>query len=235
MDSFMTFMGEQVKDQQHATEFMEMLNNLDLTSFKISKKKQPNARCCARLGRKGTQCTSKSKDGVDFCGHHGAYDEPKRCARCSQNGEDVFHANKWDHSGRIDEPVPTRAEKVKKAKKPKRDPSKPKRGLNKYMAFTKAMRVEVTKANSEMSPKDVTRELGKQWRERSDEDKIPYVKVAEENKEEYKRAMVVWETAQKAKAAEAEAAETKNVLMDVDDSMPGNERVIAMLRIVTAE
>lgn len=231
MDSFMTFMGEQVKDQEHATEFMEMLNNLDLTSFKISKKKQPNARCCARLGRTGTQCTSKSKDGVDFCGHHGAFDEPKRCARCSRKGEDVFHANKWDHFGRIDEPVPTRAEKVKKAKKPKRDPSKPKRGLNKYMAFTKAMRVEVTKANSEMSPKDVTRELGKQWREMSDEDKIPYVEIAKENQEEYKRAMVVWETAQKAKAAEV--AETKNVLKDVDDSMPGNERVIAMLRIVT--
>ena len=46
MDSFTTFMGEQVKDMEHATEFMEMLNNIDLTSFfKISKKKQPNAQC----------------------------------------------------------------------------------------------------------------------------------------------------------------------------------------------
>ena len=227
MDSFTTFMGEQVKDMEHATEFMEMLNNIDLTSFfKISKKKQPNAQCCARLGT-GTQCTRKSKDGVDFCGHHGAYAEPKRCARCSKNGEDVFHANQWDHFGRIDEPVPIRVERVKRVKKPKRDPSKPKRGLNKYMAFTNAMRTEVTNANPEMSPKDVTRELGKQWREMSDEDKIPYVKMAKENREEYKRAMVVWETAQKAKAIHT------NVLRNVDESMPGNERVIAMLRMVT--
>ena len=35
--------------------------------------------------------------------------------------------------------------------------------------------------------KHVTRELGKQWREMSDEDKNPYVKMAKENEEEYKR------------------------------------------------
>ena len=247
----MNFMQEQVQDQPHQIEFMELIKNLDLTSFKISKNKVLNAQCCARVGRTGNQCTRKSKTGVDFCGFHGASDEPKRCAKCSKKGTDVFHANKWEHFGRMGEPAPVRT--VKRVVKNKKDPSKPKRGLNKYMSFTKAMRAGVATAHPEMSPKDVSRELGQQWRAMSDEDKAPYIEMAKQNKEVSEKALAVWETEQKAKAvaeaavAEAAVAETveaavadivetvvatvvgTEALNKADDSMPGNERVLAML------
>ena len=71
----------------------------------------------------------------------------------------------------------------KKAKKVK-DPNAPKRGKNAYMFFT-----DVTRSTLEGSVSEKAKEMGKMWKELSDDEKGPFVKKAEKDKKRYTEAM----------------------------------------------
>ena len=117
MESFKSQMyshAKATKGDKFANELLKVMETFAGDSFKISKK-QRKVQCIARSGRTGEQCTRGTKNGSEFCGLHGAYLEPKRCSRCSKNGEDIFHSAKWEHFGRNDQPIPCKV--VKKINK----------------------------------------------------------------------------------------------------------------------
>ncbi|KAL3899117.1 MAG: hypothetical protein SGCHY_002277 [Lobulomycetales sp.] len=76
-----------------------------------------------------------------------------------------------------------------KAKKVKKDPNAPKRGLSAYMFFVKEKRADVSASNASMSFGEVGKELGRLWKEVSAEDKEKYDNMAAADKERYKREM----------------------------------------------
>ena len=81
------------------------------------------------------------------------------------------------------------AESPKKGRK-KRQEGAPKKSLNAYMHFTMAQRASVKEENPDMSNTEVTKELGRMWREdMGDEDKAEYQQAAAEDKARYDREM----------------------------------------------
>jgi hypothetical protein len=80
----------------------------------------------------------------------------------------------------------------KRARKAKRDPTRPKRPMNAFIAFTKAKRAEVTQANPEKKPKEILTLLGQLWKGTSSEDRKPYVSASESDMKRYLVAMQEW-------------------------------------------
>ena len=81
----------------------------------------------------------------------------------------------------------------KKKKKKTDRKSGPKRALSAYIFFCKDAREDVKARNNDMDAKDVTRELGRIWREDlHDKDKEPYIKLAENDKERYNKEKEEW-------------------------------------------
>ena len=76
-------------------------------------------------------------------------------------------------------------EKVKKRK----DKDAPKRGKSSYIFFCIENRQKVKDKNSDLSAKDITKELGSIWRELSNKAKKVYEKHASEDKERYVEEM----------------------------------------------
>lgn len=74
---------------------------------------------------------------------------------------------------------------TKKAKKVKKLPGEPKRGLSSYMLFCRDERDNVKQENEGISAKDTTIELGARWRALSDSDKKRYQKLADKDKKRY--------------------------------------------------
>lgn len=73
--------------------------------------------------------------------------------------------------------------------KPKKDPSKPKKPKSGYMFFCDEHRASVMKKNKDAKMGDVSKLLGKMWKQLSNEEKEPYAQMNEEAKEEYTEAM----------------------------------------------
>jgi len=71
-----------------------------------------------------------------------------------------------------------------KIKLPK-NPDKPKKPLTAYMFFCNTKRSDVMGENPGMSIGDVSKILGKMWKELSDEDKQPYVEMNTKDKERH--------------------------------------------------
>ncbi len=89
-------------------------------------------------------------------------------------------------------------ESPKKGRK-KRDEGAPKKALNAYMHFTMAQRESVKADNAEMSNTEVTKELGRLWREEMDEEaKAPFIQAAAEDKQRYDREMKSYNPAESA-------------------------------------
>ena len=81
-------------------------------------------------------------------------------------------------------------ETPKKGRKKQRAVGEPKKALNAYMHFTMAQRATVREENSDMTNTEVTKELGRLWREEMDaETKAPYLQAAAEDKRRYDREM----------------------------------------------
>lgn len=60
--------------------------------------------------------------------------------------------------------------KNEKKQKKEKDPNAPKRPLSAYILFCNAKRSEIRSAHPDMDAKDVTREMGKMWRELSEQE-----------------------------------------------------------------
>ncbi|CAG8722468.1 26899_t:CDS:2 [Racocetra persica] len=76
----------------------------------------------------------------------------------------------------------------KSARRNKNDKNLPKRPANAYFQFLALRRAEFTKQYPELSAQDVTVFLAKIWKSMSKAEKKPYVKIAHEQKEKYKKA-----------------------------------------------
>ena len=68
----------------------------------------------------------------------------------------------------------------------------PKRGLSSYIYFCKEQRPVVKEKNIEMSAKEITTELGRQWKLLSETDKKPYEKLAKKDKKRYETEKLDW-------------------------------------------
>lgn len=92
------------------------------------------------------------------------------------------------------EPKPVKISK--KSKKPKKDPTKPKRGKNPFMLYSSAKRAEVKAANPELKPTEIAKMLGATWADLDDDDKKEYVEAAAKDKERYEKEMATWKEEQ---------------------------------------
>ncbi|TAQ88522.1 hypothetical protein B7494_g3172 [Chlorociboria aeruginascens] len=73
----------------------------------------------------------------------------------------------------------------KKAKKPKKDPNAPKRGLSAYMFFANEQRENVREENPGISFGQVGKVLGERWKALDDEQRVPYETKAALDKKRY--------------------------------------------------
>mmetsp|Transcript_11923 Transcript_11923/g.31356 ORF Transcript_11923/g.31356 Transcript_11923/m.31356 type:complete len:134 (+) Transcript_11923:342-743(+) len=84
---------------------------------------------------------------------------------------------------------------AKKAKK-KKDPNAPKGKSSAFIFFGSATRAEIKAAHPDWSLGDVGRELGKRWKELSEEDKKPFHDQAAKDAERYKTEMEAYKAKQ---------------------------------------
>ncbi len=68
-------------------------------------------------------------------------------------------------------------EKKEKKEKKDKDPNVPKRPLSAYILFCNAKRSEIRAAHPDMDAKDVTREMGKMWRELSEKEQSQWKNI----------------------------------------------------------
>lgn len=90
-----------------------------------------------------------------------------------------------------------------------KDKTGPKRPTTAFFAFSSEKRPEIKEAHPDWKVGDIAKELGKLWKEMSDEEKAPYNDIAAKDKERYEREkeeMGVKPT-KKAKKAESEDSE----------------------------
>jgi hypothetical protein len=78
-----------------------------------------------------------------------------------------------------------KAKTAKKAKKAKKDPNAPKRSLTTYMLFCKDHRAQVMKENPGKQVPEIGKTLGSMYKKLSLKEKDPYVKEAQNLKEQY--------------------------------------------------
>jgi len=57
--------------------------------------------------------------------------------------------------------------------------------MNSYLFYTKLNREKIKKENPDLKSSDVVKEMGKRWKNISDDDKAPYEKMAKEDKARY--------------------------------------------------
>merc|ERR1712196_460907 len=89
-------------------------------------------------------------------------------------------------------------EKPEKKAKKKKDPNAPKGKSSAFIFFGSATRAEIKAAHPDWSLGDVGRELGKRWKELSDDDKKPFHDQAAKDAERYKTEMEAYKAKQAA-------------------------------------
>lgn len=78
--------------------------------------------------------------------------------------------------------------------KPPKDPNKPKRALSAFFYYANDERSKVRAANPDFSVGEVAKELGRQWNELTEGEKVKYEKQAEEDRARYDREMTVYKS-----------------------------------------
>jgi hypothetical protein len=107
----------------------------------------------------------------------------------SDNDKETYVQMSIDDKERYEEEsneyVPPSNMGLESNKKAKR--SGPKRGLAAYIYFCKDYRDVLKKEQPELSTKEITAGLGKKWQEMSADDKAPFVKMSEKDKDRYEK------------------------------------------------
>ena len=85
---------------------------------------------------------------------------------------------------------PSSGEKKKRSKKPEGAPT---RGKSAYLFFCQANRPEVKEANPSFKATEIMAELGRMWKELSDDEKVEFEEQAAEDKERYHKEKTEWE------------------------------------------
>ena len=83
----------------------------------------------------------------------------------------------------------------KKGPKKEKDPNAPKKPLSSYMLFSKASRADVKASCPTMTPSELMKELGSQWRGLEEADKKPYADAYAKDKARYDEEMKTYSAA----------------------------------------
>jgi len=86
----------------------------------------------------------------------------------------------------------------RKSTRSQKEPGAPKRAVTPYIAFFAAKRSQILKDKPELKFGEVGALIAQMWNGLSDEEKAPYVKIAEQDKERYAQERAEYE-AKKAK------------------------------------
>ena len=81
----------------------------------------------------------------------------------------------------------TRAVLPGKGRKAKKDPNAPKRAMSSFMFYSNEVRGHVSSQNPSMKLTDVSKEIGRRWKEMDSSEKLKYETLAADDKERYKR------------------------------------------------
>ncbi len=92
--------------------------------------------------------------------------------------------------------------KKKKKKRAKKDKDAPKAALSGYMFFANEQRSIIKAEHPEWSLTEITSDMGRRWRELSEDDKVPYQEKNAIDKERYKKEMEVYKAKKAADEAE---------------------------------
>mmetsp|Transcript_8901 Transcript_8901/g.15668 ORF Transcript_8901/g.15668 Transcript_8901/m.15668 type:complete len:102 (+) Transcript_8901:164-469(+) len=95
-----------------------------------------------------------------------------------------------------------------------KDSEKPKRSLSAFMFFSKDARPKLVAENPDMSFGSVGKKIGEMWRQLSDDDRAPFQKQADADKERYKKAMENYSPVVTAKRTSKRSSRNK---VDSDD------------------
>lgn len=108
----------------------------------------------------------------------------------------------------------------KKARKSKtRDPTKPKRPISAYIAFSKAKRSEVKTANPEKTTTEILSLLAECWRNATDEEKKEFVEIAKEDKARYQEQMIEWKKTNVKSCLIVESDTEDNASLNVENTV----------------
>lgn len=78
--------------------------------------------------------------------------------------------------------------------KPPKDPNKPKRALSAFFYYANEERSKVRAANPDFTVGEVAKELGRQWNELHETQKVKFEKQAEEDRARYDRDMIIYKS-----------------------------------------
>ncbi|KAJ3221560.1 High mobility group B protein 4 [Clydaea vesicula] len=79
-----------------------------------------------------------------------------------------------------------------KPKKEKRDPLAPKQPMTSYLLFCQDVRESIKQQNPTWSQRIIATEMGRLWKEISGEDRVRYDELAQQKRDEYNQAMVIY-------------------------------------------
>lgn len=109
--------------------------------------------------------------------------------------------------------------------KPPKDPNKPKRALSAFFFYANDERANVRAVNPDFSVGEVAKELGRQWNELGETEKLKYEKLAEGDRARYDREMTVYRAggapAKKLKTTNGHPALMKHNDNDEDEDVNG--------------
>lgn len=77
----------------------------------------------------------------------------------------------------------------KKKKKKEKDPNAPKKNVTAYFHFAAEKRPEIKAEDPSLSITEQAKKIGSLWKDLSAEEKVPYEKIAEKDKERYLKEM----------------------------------------------
>jgi len=108
--------------------------------------------------------------------------------------------------------------------RPPKDPNKPKRALSAFFYYANDERSAVRAVNPDFSVGEVAKELGRQWGELTDAEKLKYEKSAEEDRARYDREMTIYRSGgapKKIKASNGHPVDATPVEEDDEDEENG--------------
>jgi transcriptional regulator HMO1 len=108
-------------------------------------------------------------------------------------------------------PVVEEPEKKQRKKRAPKDPNAPKKPLTSYILFYNHLRSTVAQQNTSLSQTDLAKEISRQWKEMSDEDKHHWKQLYDMEKVKYDQEMA------KYKKRSADEAEMNSIVVDEDD------------------
>jgi len=116
--------------------------------------------------------------------------------------------------------------KKAKGKKKKKDPNAPKRSLSSYFFYTAKRRIELKAEGSTLKPTELTRQFGVEWKALTEEQRAPFVALAEKDKLRYAKAKAEYKPAKRSASSsdsndsDSDKPKKKKTKKDKDPNAP---------------